>query len=239
MDSYEGHFTNLGSKKHVACGRRKKSPERRRKITATGGWAMLAVRRGRPRRPARSGELTPKGARRLCTLERTPTPGGSLRSPIMYKLELTPAQESGSARKRRLDRNRQAEERAAGKLLRRAKAAKPTALEFEQIIVAGVDMEQPELSFDMEALEDRILMAQYSRRQDQREAAAVLRGDGERACEREEKVRAAVHLMVGREADRKWTPTGKLRRVCDGCGFPYAVTANGRVRQHRCITRKE
>ena len=175
----------------------------------------------------------PEGARRLCTLERTPTPGGSLRSPIMFKLEVTPAQESGSARKRRLDRNRQAEERAAGKLLRGAKAAKPTALDFEQrIIFSSVDMEQPELSFDMEALEDRVLMAQYSRRQDQRDAAAVLRGDGERACEREEKVRAAVHLMVGREADRKWTPTGKLRRVCDQCKRSYAVTSLGTVRKH-------
>ena len=154
----------------------------------------------------------------------------------MYKLEVTPAQESASARKRRLDRNRQAAERAAGKLARGAKAAKPTALDFEQRIVAGVDMEQPELSFDMEALEDRVLMAQCSRRQDQREAAAVLRGDGERACEREEKVRAAVHLMMGREADRKWTPTGKLRRVCDGCGRVYAVTAHGHVRQHKCVS---
>ena len=187
-------------------------------------------------RPSRV-ELTPSGVRRLCTLERTPTPGGSLRSPIVYKLQVTPAHESRSARKRRLDRNRQAEVHAAGKLLRGTKAAKLTAIDFERRIVAGIGMEQPERSFDLEALEDRILMAQYSRRQDQREAAAVLRDDGERACEREEKVRAAVHLMVGREADRKWTPTGKLRRVCDGCGLPYAVAANGRVRQqHRCIS---
>ena len=197
--------------------------------------------RGRPKqrpqmRPSRA-ELTPSGARRLCTLERAPTPSGSQRSPIVYKLHVTPAHEIGSARKRRLDRNRQAEVHAACKLLRGAKAAKPTALGYEQRIVGGVDMEHPELSFDLEALEDRMLRAQYSRRQDQREAAAVLRDDGERACEREEKVRAAVHLMVGREADRKWTPTGKLRRVCDGCGFPYAVAANGRVRQqHRCIS---
>ena len=121
--------------------------------------------RGRPKqrpqmRPSRA-ELTPSGARRLCTLERAPTPSGSQRSPIVYKLHVTPAHEIGSARKRRLDRNRQAEVHAARKLLRGAKAAKLSAVDFERRIVGSVDIDQPELSFDMEALEDRMRAAEY------------------------------------------------------------------------------
>jgi len=56
----------------------------------------------------------------------------------------------------------QAEVYAARKLGRSAKGAKPTALDFERRIVDSVDLAQPELSFDMAALDDRILMAQYS-----------------------------------------------------------------------------
>jgi hypothetical protein len=48
----------------------------------------------------------------------------------------------------------------------------------------------------------------------QREAAGVLRGP----FEPEEKVRAAVYLMMGREAGCQWTPTGKLRaQLCVLC----------------------
>ena len=84
-------------------------------------------------------QLTAGGSRRLCTLERASTPGGSQRSPIVYKQELTPAEESGSARKRRLDRNRQAEVHAARKLERGPKRTKPTALNFEQLVVESVE----------------------------------------------------------------------------------------------------
>ena len=189
---------------------------------------------GRPRQRtllALSGaELTPGASRRLCTLERAPTPGGSQRSPIVYKQEVTPAQERGSARKRRLDRNRQAEIYAASKLARGAKIAKPTKLEFERRIAESVDLAQPEQSFDMEALDNRIRMAEHSWRQDQREAAAVMQG----VAEPEEKVRAAVHLMMGREAGCQWTPTGKLRAICVTCKRAYAVTLDGRVRKHGC-----
>ena len=192
----------------------------------------MPVGRGRPRqRPLMqpgSMELTPGGSRRLCKLEGAPTPGGSQCSPIVYKQELTPAEECGSARKRRLDRNRQAEVYAARKLGRSAKGAKPTALDFERRIVDSVDLAQPELSFDLAALEDRILMAEYSWRHDQKEAAGVLRG----AFEPEEKVRAAVHLMMGRETGCQWTPTGKLRAVCAVCKRSYATKLDGTVRKH-------
>ena len=197
----------------------------------TGGEARG---RGRPRqRPlVQLGGVhaMPGGSRRLCTLERAPTPGGSQRSPIVFKQEKTPAQERGSARKRRLDRNRQAELYAVSKLARGAKVAKPTKLEFEQRVVDSVDMAHPDSSFDMEALDDRIRMAQRSWRHDQREAAAVMQG----AADPEEKVRAAVHLMMGRGAHRQWTQTGKLRAVCDTCKRAYAVTLDGRVRKHGC-----
>ena len=190
---------------------------------------------GRPRkRPLlapSSVELTPGGSHRLCRLEHAPTPGGSQRSPVPYKLDVTPALERGSARKRRLDRNRQAELHAACKLSRGAKRAKPTALDFERLVVESVDMEQPELSFDMAALEDRILVAQHSTRQDQKDAAAVLRS----ACERDEKVSAAVHLMMGRELGCKWTCTGKERAVCGVCKRSYATNLDGTVRKHNCV----
>ena len=76
-----------------------------------------------------------------------------------------------------------------------------------------MDLAQPELSFDMAALDGRILMAQHSWRHDQKEAAGVLRG----AFEPEEKVRAAVHLMMGREAGCQWTPTGTEKAASHLC----------------------
>ena len=194
----------------------------------------MVVARGRARqRPlVEPGEtqLTPGGSRRLCMLESAPTPGSSRRSPIVYKQELTPAGECGSPRKRRLDRNRQAEVYAARRLVRGTKPAKPTSLDFERRIVDSVDLAQPELSFGVEALEARILTAQHSRRQDLREAAAVLRGP----FEREVKVHAAVHVMMGRHAECKWTLTGKLRAVCSVCKQSYATKLDGTVRKHQC-----
>ena len=193
----------------------------------------MSVARGRPRqRPLvqpGSTQLTSDGSRRLWALERVPTPGGSQRSPVVYKQEVTPVAERSSARKRRLDRNRQAEVYAVSRLVRGAKAAKPTMLDFEQRVVDSIDMDDPECSFDMERLQDRIRMAQHSWRHDQRDAAAVLHG----SCEPEEKVRAAVHLMIGRGTDRQWTPTGKQRAVCGICKRAYAVTLDGRVRTHK------
>ena len=49
---------------------------------------------------------------------------------------------------------------AARKLLRGAKAAKLSAVDFERRIVGSVDIDQPELSFDMEALKDRMRAAE-------------------------------------------------------------------------------
>jgi len=66
-------------------------------------------------------------------------------------------------------------------------------LDFERRIVDSVDLAQPELSFDLAALEDKILMAEYSWRHDQKEAAGVLRG----AFEPEEKVRAGCAFDDG------------------------------------------
>ena len=73
-------------------------------------------------------------------------------------------------------------------------------------------------------------MAQHSWRHDQKEAAGVLRG----AFEPEEKVCAAVHLMMGREAGCQWTPTGKLRAVCAVCKQSYATKLDGTVRKYDC-----
>ena len=180
-----------------------------------------------------SAELTPGASRRLCTLERAPTPGGSQRSPVVFKLELTPAHECGSARKRRLDRNRQAELHAAAKVGRgNSASAKPTKLDFERRIADSIDRAQPDLGFDMAALEDNILMAQRSRRPDQREAALAL-SDSDADIER--RVGAAVHLMVGRDKWHMWTPTGKVRAVCDRCNRAYASTLDGSVRKHKCV----
>ena len=164
-------------------------------------------------------------------MEQVPTLGGSRRSPIKFKQEVTPVHERGSARKRRLDRNRQAEIYAAAKLVGGANtAAKPKALDFERRVADSVDMAQPELSFDLEALDDRMRMAQHSWLPDQREAAAVMHG----TCEPEEKVRAAVHLMMGRQAGCQWTPTGKLRAVCAVCKRSYATKLDGTVWKHGC-----
>ena len=181
-----------------------------------------------------SAVLTPGASRRLCTLERAPTPGGSQRSPVAFKLEVTPAHECGSARKRRLNRNRQEELRAAAKVVRGDSAsAKPTRLDFEQRIVDSIDRAQPELGFDMEALEDNILMAHRSKRPDQKEAARALSDSSDADIER--RISAAVHLMVGRDRWQTWTPTGKMRAVCDRCSRAYAITFCGSVRKHKCV----
>ena len=173
--------------------------------------------------------LTPERSSLLCTIERVPTPGGSQRSPIIFRKELSPAAgESRSARKRRQDRNLQAEKYAAVRVLR---SKKTLQLTFEQRLFDSVDKEQPEISFDLDMLDDRILAAQYSWRQDQRDAAAVLKGCVD--AERDEKIRAAVHLMVGRQKDQQWTPTGKLRVTCDVCRRAYAATLDGTVRKHK------
>ena len=192
---------------------------------------------GRPRkRPLlapSSVELTPGGSHRLCRLEHAPTPGGSQRSPVAYKLDVTPALERGSARKRRLDRNRQAELHAAAKVARGvATSAKPTRLDFEQRIADSIDRAQPERDFDMAALEDNILMAQHSRRPDEREAAAALRSAD---TDFEQRISAAVHLMVGRNECHAWTPTAKKRVVCEQCNRAYALTIGGSVRKHKCV----
>ena len=74
-------------------------------------------RGGRPRtRPAvqpTTVELTPTRAH--CTLAREMTPGGSERSPVHYMQQRTPAAETRSARKRRLDKNEKAAQYAAKK----------------------------------------------------------------------------------------------------------------------------
>ena len=143
--------------------------------------------------------------------------------------ECTPANESKTARKRRLDRNRQATHYAA--VRSSTKRAKPTVLDWERTIVETIDKEHPESSFDMEALDDVILMSHRSRLQDRREAAAMLRDcDGDA----EARIAAAVHLMVGPERWNRWTPTAKERMACELCGRRYAVRTNGRVRKHRC-----
>ena len=64
-------------------------------------------------------------------------------------------------------------ERYAGVRAQRVK--KVLELSFEQRLCSSVDREQPELSFDMDALNDRILVAETSRRQDQHDAVAVLK----------------------------------------------------------------
>ena len=75
-------------------------------------------KRGRPRLPVPSvTKLTPRGTRRQCSLHATPTPGGTTRS-LSYMQEVTPAAERPSARKRRLDRNRQSAKYAAVKAAR-------------------------------------------------------------------------------------------------------------------------
>ena len=154
--------------------------------------------RGRPRkRPLvqlSDVQLSPAGGHKLCTLQRVPSPSGSL-SPIIFKQELTPAEERRSARKRRHDRNRQSELLAVE---RAGRAAKPT-LSFEQRLLNSVDRNQPELSFDMDALEGRLKTAEHSRRQDQRAAAGALRG----GADAESMVRAAVLLTVGDRSDQQ------------------------------------
>ena len=176
-------------------------------------------------------QLTQGGTHRECTVQCAPSPGGTRRS-LSFKQECTPADERKSQRKLRLDRNRQAARYAAARAERGAERARPTALDFERRIVDTVDSEQPERSFDMEALDDMILHSQYSRLKDRRDAAATLRGgDGDA----EARIAAAVHLMVGRTAYHKWTPAAKERMPCVRCGRRFAVRIDGQVRQHRCF----
>ena len=173
------------------------------------------------------GPLTPKRTRTLCTLERASTPGGTARSPVRFVQESTPTGESGSARKRRRDRNRQAARYAGIKAARPAKK-RLSALERERCIVESIDREQPERSFDMDELETEIIHAQYSLLQDRRAAAAMLR-----ECDGavEERIGAAVHLMVG----RRWTAAGKELVRCSACGRRFAVRADGLLRRHSCV----
>jgi hypothetical protein len=72
-------------------------------------WATASASTlmGRLRRPEPQGTLTPNRRHSICAIERT-TPGGTARSPLQYRQERTPQAESHTARKRRLDRNRQA-----------------------------------------------------------------------------------------------------------------------------------
>ena len=160
----------------------------------------------------------------LCAVERAPTPGGTARSPVSFFQERTPADEARSARDRRLDRNRQAAHYAAVKATREVKA-KPKALDFASDVVAAVDMEEPERSFDMELLEEEITHSLHSRIEDRRAAASMLRNsEGEIAA----RVRAAVHLLVG----VKWTPIGEGARhvfglqpeICCPCGWTCTCT---------------
>uniref|UniRef100_A0A7S4HCN1 Uncharacterized protein n=1 Tax=Prymnesium polylepis TaxID=72548 RepID=A0A7S4HCN1_9EUKA len=187
--------------------------------------------RGRPRkRPLvqpSDVQLSPAGGHNLCTLQRAPTPSGSQRSPIVYKQELTPAEERRSARKRRRDRNRQSELLAVE---RTERAAKPT-LSFAQRLLDTVDREQPELSFNMDVLERRLRTAEHGWRQDQRAAAGALRGGAEDA---ELMVRAAVHLLVGDRADQQWTPAGRERVACGVCQRAFAANRHGVARKHVC-----
>ena len=187
---------------------------------------MEKAGRGRPRLPAPSGTLTPGGTRRRCTVQRTSTPGGTAGSPVEFMQQCTPADEARSARNKRLDRNRQAARFAATKAAR-GKMVKPTALDFERHMLASVDMEQPEQSFDMDLLDDLILEAAYSRQHDRRAAAVMLR---EGVADVEARIGAAVHLMVG----HKYTATCKERVLCASCGRKFAVRADGLVRRHDC-----
>ena len=191
---------------------------------------MTGAGRGRPRQQTPSGIFTPGHTRRQCAIERAPTPGGTARSPVAFMQECTPADEARCARKQRLDRNRQAARYAAVKAARSAKA-KPTALDFERRIVDAVDKEQPERSFDMELLDDIIMMSHRSKLKDRRDAAAMLR-DGENDVE--SRIAAAVHLMVGPTRYHKWTRTGKERMACDVCGRRFALRADGLLRTHSC-----
>ena len=153
------------------------------------------------------------------------TPGGTARSPVRFALECTPSQEQGSARKRRRDRNRQAAKYAAVKA---AQKRRLNPLEHERRIVDSVDEEQPELSFDMDELDDTILMAQRSQQPDRRAAADMLHA---RDGSVEERLAAAVHLMMG----VRWTSGGRERVPCARCGRKFAVRADGLVRQHSCV----
>ena len=91
---------------------------------------------GRPRSRATaqpsSATLSPNRTLR-CTLERPPTPGGTQRSPVRYKQELTPAgeKESPAARKKRQDRNRRAETNAIGKASRAAAPQRQSLAQVE------------------------------------------------------------------------------------------------------------
>ena len=186
---------------------------------------------GRPRRSQPQGDLTPNRGHSICAIART-TPGGTARSPLYYRQERTPQGERHSARKRRLDRNRQAEKYGIKKAAHgdSTTKAKPTRLDYEKMIVDSIDPEHPDDGI-MESLEERMLSAQCSRSKDVRDAVTVLR---EREGEQEELVAAAVHLMVGGTSDFRWTLCAKQRVRCEECGRAYALRADGCIRQHRC-----
>ena len=151
---------------------------------------------------------------------------------LTFVQECTPPDEAKRERKLRLDRNRQAARYAATCAKRGAKRARPTSLDWKRHIVDSIDKEHPENTFDTEHLEGVLLLEERSRLKDRRDAAAKLR-DGAGAIE--ERIEAAVHLMVGPTAYHKWTLCGKERIACELCGRRFAPCANGRVRQHRCV----
>ena len=138
---------------------------------------------------------------------------------------------SRSARKRRLDCNRQA---AAYASRRAAQPVRPTrtALDVQRSIAAAVDPEHPERSLDMEALDDMRLLASHGGAA-KREAAATL---NDSSATVEARVSAAVQLMVGRDPYQQWTVMGRQRTVCCDCGRKYALRADGFVRRHVCVS---
>jgi hypothetical protein len=102
------------------------------------------------------------------------------------------------------------------------------------LFVDGIDKERPELSFDLEDLEERVMHSEYSRRKDVRAAGAMLReGEGEV----EARVGAAIALIVGSSSHHKWTLGGKERGVCEVlcvCNRRLAMRVDGCVRKHKC-----
>jgi hypothetical protein len=196
-------------------------------------WATASASTlmGRLRRPEPQGTLTPNRRHSICAIERT-TPGGTARSPLQYRQERTPQAESHTARKRRLDRNRQAANYGMKRAARDdgSTKAKPTRLDYEKMIVETINPQQPDDGIK-ESLEDRMLLAQRSHRKDIKDAVAVLR---ERDCEPEEQVAAAVHLMVGTTSEHRWTLCAKERVRCEACGRAFARRADGRIRKHDC-----
>ena len=56
-------------------------------------------------------------------------------------------------------------------------------------------------------------LAQYSQLKDQRSAAATLLTPAA-----DDKIQAAIQLMVGPKLSHRWTPAGKERLACELCG---------------------